>query len=79
MQDGTTVYWLFAGASDGCSFFFSTIAHNLAWKLSFVLNGLCPDPEKLLDSYSTEVHVTTIYLRSPSANNHLFSVNPSSK
>lgn len=63
----------------GAHFYFF-IAHNLAWKLSFVLNGLCPDPEKLLDSYSTEVHVTTIYLRSPSTNNnHLFSVNPSSK
>ncbi|KAI7878459.1 hypothetical protein K492DRAFT_170794 [Lichtheimia hyalospora FSU 10163] len=41
-------------------------AHNLAWKLSFVLGGLCPDPEKLLNSYSSErepiVKMTMDYL-----------------
>ncbi|KAG0180910.1 hypothetical protein DFQ28_003904 [Apophysomyces sp. BC1034] len=29
-------------------------AHNLAWKLSLVLNGQSSDPEALLDSYSSE-------------------------
>lgn len=35
-------------------------AHNLAWKLSLVLDDLCPDPEKLLSSYSAEVSMTNI-------------------
>lgn len=30
-------------------------AHNLAWKLSLVLNGKAKDPETLLNSYSIEV------------------------
>lgn len=35
-------------------------AHNLAWKLSLILDDLCPDPEKLLSSYSAEVSMTNI-------------------
>ncbi|KAI8143488.1 FAD binding domain-containing protein [Fennellomyces sp. T-0311] len=31
---------------------------NLAWKLSFVLKGLCPNPEGLLKSYSFEREAT---------------------
>lgn len=32
-----------------------TTAHNIAWKLALVIKGQTSDPEKLLDSYSTEV------------------------
>jgi 2-polyprenyl-6-methoxyphenol hydroxylase-like FAD-dependent oxidoreductase len=32
------------------------LAHNLAWKLAVVINGQAVDSDKLLDSYTAEVH-----------------------